>query len=69
VSRADTDTVAPWAMAPGAGPREGGASPHPSERQMGMVALARQWLSALWRFLETGVLPKGASLNAAVRIR
>jgi transposase len=38
-------------------------------RQMGMVALARQWLSALWRFLETGVLPKGASLNAAVRIR
>jgi transposase len=34
-------------------------------RRMGMVAVARQWLMALWRFLKTGVLPEGAELKAA----
>jgi transposase len=30
-------------------------------RRIGMVAVARQLLMALWRFLETGVLPAGAA--------
>jgi transposase len=30
---------------------------------MGIVAVARQLLMALWRFLETGVLPEGAGLK------
>jgi transposase len=34
-------------------------------RRMGMVAVARKVLMALWRFLETGVVPEGARLNAA----
>ena len=29
-------------------------------RRLGMVAVARQLLMALWRFLETGVLSEGA---------
>jgi transposase len=29
-------------------------------RKIGMVALARQFLIALWRFLKTGELPAGA---------
>jgi len=33
------------------------------------VALARKLLIALWRFLETGVVPEGAELKADVRIR
>ena len=33
-------------------------------RQLGMVALARQLLIALWRFLKIGVLPEGAVLKA-----
>ena len=33
-------------------------------RKMGMVALARKLLIALWRFLKTGVLPEGAVLKA-----
>jgi|SRR6516164_1462892 transposase len=33
-------------------------------RRMGMVAVARKLLIALWRFLETGVLPAGAVLKA-----
>jgi transposase len=35
-------------------------------RRRGMVALARKLLMALWRFVETGVLPDGAALKAAV---
>ena len=34
-------------------------------RRIGSVAVARKVLLALWRFLETGVLPEGAALNAA----
>jgi transposase len=37
-------------------------------RWLGMVALARKLLMALWRFVETGVLPEGAALQAVVRI-
>jgi transposase len=32
-------------------------------RRIGMVAVARKWLMALWRFLETGVIPAGAVLK------
>jgi hypothetical protein len=32
-----------------------------------MVALARQLLTALWRFVEKGALPDGSALKAAVR--
>jgi transposase len=34
-------------------------------RKIGIVALARKLLIALWRFLKTGVLPEGAVLKAA----
>jgi transposase len=34
-------------------------------RQLGIVALARKVLIALWRFLQTGVLPEGAVLKTA----
>jgi transposase len=37
-------------------------------RRIGIVALARKLLIALWRFIETGVLPDGAALKAAVRL-
>jgi hypothetical protein len=37
-------------------------------RRIGMVARARARLMALWRFVETGVLPDGAALKAAVRL-
>ena len=33
-------------------------------RRVGIVAVARKLLIALWRFLETGVLPEGAELKA-----
>jgi transposase len=33
-------------------------------RRIGIVAVARQLLMALWRFLETGVVPEGAVLKA-----
>jgi transposase len=33
-------------------------------RRIGIVALARRLLVALWRYLETGVIPEGASLKA-----
>jgi len=36
-------------------------------RRMGIVALARKLLIALWRFVETGVVPDGAALKAAGR--
>ena len=32
-------------------------------RRIGIVAVARKVLIALWRFLETGELPEGASLK------
>ena len=32
-------------------------------RRIGMVAVARKLLMALWRFLETGVFPEGAALK------
>ena len=38
-------------------------------RRIGIVALARKLLIALWRFLETGVMPEGAVLAPAYRIR
>jgi transposase len=34
-------------------------------RRVGIVALARKLLIALWRFLEQGVVPEGAVLKAA----
>jgi transposase len=37
-------------------------------RWIGIVALARKLLLALWRFWETGALPAGAGLTATVRI-
>ena len=33
-------------------------------RRIGIVALARKLLIALWHYLEHGVLPKGAALKA-----
>ncbi len=38
-------------------------------RKIGIIALARKLLIALWRFLETGVLPEGAELKANPTIR
>lgn len=35
-------------------------------RRVGIVALARKLLVALWRYLETGVLPEGATLKTAL---
>lgn len=35
-------------------------------RKIGIVALARKLLIALWRYVETGVVPEGAMLKAAV---
>jgi transposase len=37
-------------------------------RKIGIVALARKLLVALWRYLETGVLPEGAELKERVVI-
>jgi transposase len=37
-------------------------------RRIGIVALARKLLIALWRFVETGVVPDGAALKAAGRL-
>jgi transposase len=34
-------------------------------RRIGIVALARKLLIALWRYLETGEIPAGAHLKAA----
>jgi transposase len=33
--------------------------------RVGIVALARRLLVALWRYLEEGLLPEGAELKAA----
>jgi transposase len=38
-------------------------------RKIGIVALARKLLIALWRFLETGLVPEGAELKTDLRIR
>ena len=38
-------------------------------RKIGIVALARKLMIALWRFLETGWIPEGAELKAHARIR
>jgi len=38
-------------------------------RRIGIVALARKLLIALWRFLETGVVPEGAELKGGARVR
>ena len=38
-------------------------------RKLGIVALARKLLIALWRFLETGVIPEGALLKTELRLR
>ena len=35
-------------------------------RKLGIVALARKLLIALWRFVKTGVLPEGAVLKTEV---
>lgn len=38
-------------------------------RRIGIVALARKLLIALWQYLETGALPEGAELKPALKIR
>jgi transposase len=38
-------------------------------RRIGIVALARKLLIALWRFLETGLVPEGATLKTVTRVR
>jgi len=38
-------------------------------RKIGIVALARKLLIALWRYLETGVVPEGALLKTDLRVR
>ena len=35
----------------------------PRQRRIGIVAVARKLLIALWRYLDTGVLPEGALLK------
>lgn len=35
----------------------------PRQRRIGIVAVARKLLIALWRYLETGLLPEGALLK------
>ena len=36
----------------------------PRARKIGIVALARKLLVALWRYLETGVIPEGAEMRS-----
>ena len=38
-------------------------------RKIGIVALARKLLIALWRYLETGAVPEGAILKTDLRVR
>jgi len=40
----------------------------PRMRKIGIVAVARKLLVALWRYLGTGVLPEGAELKERVQI-
>ena len=44
--------------------RERFAGGGPRLRRIGIVAVARKLLIALWRYLETGVVPEGAVLKA-----
>ena len=37
-------------------------------RKVGIVALARKLLIALWRYLETGALPEGAEVKKRIVI-
>jgi transposase len=37
-------------------------------RKIGIVALARKLLIALWRFVETGLVPEGAIVTTAIRL-
>jgi transposase len=37
-------------------------------RKIGIVALARKLLIALWRFVETGVVPEGAQMKTDLRL-
>ncbi len=37
-------------------------------RKIGIVALARKLLIALWRFVEFGVMPEGAVLSQRLRL-
>jgi transposase len=37
-------------------------------RKIGIVALARKLLIALWRFVEAGVVPEGAQLKTDLRL-
>lgn len=57
VRRQPTSTLTQWYRArfAAAGPRQ---------RRIGIVAVARKLLIALWRYLEDGVLPEGAVLKA-----
>jgi transposase len=36
------------------------------QRRIGIVALARRLLVALWRYVDSGVVPEGAELKPAV---
>jgi len=38
-------------------------------RKIGIVAVARKLLVALWRFVETGVVPEGAVMKTDLRLR
>lgn len=38
-------------------------------RKVGIVALARKLLIAMWRYVETGVIPEGAVLKTDLRVR
>ena len=38
-------------------------------RRIGIVALARKLLIALWRYLEHGVIPEGAIIKSALERR
>jgi len=38
-------------------------------RQIGIAAVARKLLIALWRFVETGVVPEGAQMKTDLRLR
>ena len=40
----------------------------PRMRKIGIVAVARKLLIALWRYLETGLIPEGAEMKTRVQI-
>jgi transposase len=57
VRRQPTSALSQWY-------RQRFASGGPRLRRIGIVAVARKLLIALWRYLETGVVPAGAVLKA-----